>query len=367
MQTEHLSGNTFASLVAHWFWELDSDLRYVYHEGPCKPLIADKHSDLLGKHRLEMLSESVPPSEELEKHHELMRAGQSVDMTVPLASDHGTVVHVRVVAQPILDEEGNFAGYYGCARDVTDRVAMREQLAHLALRDELTGIYNRREFQSRLKKLKNFVQDTDHEFALCLIDLDRFKLVNDAAGHAAGDKLLQELAQIFQEFLLPCETLARLGGDEFGLLMESTAAEAKSRTQEIIDAVSEHQFTWEGQQYFVGACVGITPIGVVFALDSVEYLQHRREVEQVEIIKCALRANRLRLFMQPIVPAKQPENRSHFEILLRLESESGELVQPATFIPVAERFLIMQDLDLWVLKNCLEERYLYRSIFREIP
>ena len=404
MQTEHLSGNSssldrdrhaaFASLVAHWFWELDSDLRYVYHEGPCKPLIADKHSDLLGKHRLEMLSESVPPSEELEKHHELMRAGQSVDMTVPLASDHGTVVHVRVVAQPMLDKEGNFAGYYGCARDVTDRVAMREQLAHLALRDELTGIYNRREFQSRLKKLKNFVQDTDHEFALCLIDLDRFKLVNDAAGHAAGDKLLQELAQIFQEFLLPCETLARLGGDEFGLLMESTAAEAKSRTQEIIDAVSEHQFTWEGQQYFVGACVGITPIendcgsvrelidradsacyaaksngrnqSVVFALDSAEYLQHRKEVAQVEIIKCALRANRLRLFMQPIVPAKQPDNRSHYEILLRLESESGELVQPATFIPVAERFLIMQDLDLWVLKNCLETIKLYEKAGREI-
>lgn len=404
MQTKHLSDKNsspdrdrhaaFASLVAHWFWELDSDLRYVYHAGPCKPLTVDKHEDLLGKHRLEILSESVPQSEELEKHHELMRTGQAVDMTVPLASDHGTVVHVRVVAQPMFDEQGNFAGYYGCARDVTDRVAMREQLAHLALRDELTGLYNRREFQSRLKKLRNFVQETDHEFALCLIDLDRFKLVNDAAGHAAGDGLLQELAQIFQEFLLPCETLARLGGDEFGLLLESTAAEAKSRTQEIIDAVSEHQFTWDGQQYYVGACVGITPIkndcgsvrelidradsacyaaksngrnqSVVFALDSKEYLRYRKEIEQVEIIKCALQANRLRLFMQPIVPANDTENRSHYEILLRLESESGELIQPSTFIPVAERFLIMQDLDLWVLKNCLETIRLYEEAGQEI-
>lgn len=392
-----LDGNrhaAFASLVAHWFWELDSDLRYVFHEGRCKPLTADSHQELLGKHRLDVLSESVPPSEQLEKHHELMRTRQPVDMTIPLAGDHDTVVHVRVVAQPTFDEQGEFAGYYGCARDVTDRVAMRAQLAHLALHDELTGLFNRREFQSRLKKLRSFVQDTEHEFALCLIDLDRFKMVNDTAGHAAGDGLLQELAQIFEDFLVSGETLARLGGDEFGLLLESTAAEAKTRTQEIIDMVSAHQYHWKGQQYSVGACVGITPIengcgsvrelldradsacyaaksngrnqSVVFALDSEEYILYRKEIEQVEIIKSALQANRLRLFMQSIVPANEIEHRPHYEILLRLESENGELIQPSTFIPVAERFLIMQDLDLWVLKHCLDTIKQYEDAGREI-
>jgi len=384
----------FASLVAHWFWELDSELRYIYHDGRCNPLTAESHKDLIGKNRLDALSSAVPNGHEIELHHKLMRAHKPIDMTVPLTGDRGTVIHVRVVAQPIFDENNNFTGYYGCARDVTDRVVMREQLAHLALHDELTGIFNRREFQSRLKKLRSFVQDTDHEFALCLIDLDRFKLVNDTAGHAAGDGLLKELAQIFEEFLVPGETLARLGGDEFGLLLECTALDAKSRTQEIIDAVVDHEYVWQDQQYSVGACVGITPIAtdcgsvrelidradnacytakrngrnqsVLFALDSEEYLLHRKEIAQVEVIKNALKANRLRLFMQSIEPAKEAAHRPHYEILLRLESESGELIQPSTFIPVAERFLIMQDLDLWVVQNCLDAIKLYEEAGREI-
>jgi len=384
----------FASLVAHWFWELDSDLCYVFHDGRCQPLSAASHAELLGQNRLEILSQSVPESDELDVHHELMRSRQPIDMTIPLSGDHGTVVHVRVIAQPKFSDDGSFSGYYGCARDVTDRVAMREQLAHLALHDELTGLFNRREFQSRLLKLRSFVQDTDHEFALCLIDLDRFKLVNDTAGHAAGDGLLRELAQLFEDFLVPGETLARLGGDEFGMLLECTATEAKARTQEIIETVADHQYDWKDQCYSVGACVGITPIengcgsvrelldradsacyrakgngrnqSVVFALDSEDYLQYRQEIEQVEIIKDALQSNRLRLFMQSIEPARETAHLPYYEILLRLESESGELIQPATFIPVAERFQIMQDLDLWVVQACLDTIKTYEEAGRVI-
>lgn len=383
-----------ASLVADWYWQLDRNLCYVFHEGAQLPLTTPSHASLIGTSRVDDMSMALKPNASLAEHNRLLSSHLPLDLTLQVDRNDKGTAFIQIVAQPIHDEQGQFQGYYGCERDVTERAHVERQLEHLANHDELTGIFNRRAFQARLKQLQQFVQSTDYEFSLCVLDLDRFKIVNDTAGHAAGDQLLVELVNVLEHYMMPGETLARIGGDEFSLLLESPVEEAATRAMQMIQGVSNYVFDWDGRHFSVGASVGITSIKhmesdegdmlkradsacyaaknngrnqcIVFAHDSENYLAYRAELQQLEIIKEALRANRLRLFMQPIEPTAGIEARPHYEILLRLESEYGELMLPATFIPVAERFQIMQDLDIWVVQNCLKILDTCRSADHEI-
>jgi len=372
----------FCRLAANWYWELDSRLRYVFHEGHPVAGAAQSAPDYIGLERPLQLERDIGPSEMLEEHNRLMRQHLPIDMVLPAELGPGQWVHLHVVAEPMFDAAGDFSGYRGCGRDVTDRVRLRERSVRLAMHDELTGLYNRREFRSRLEdRHARVVNGTDVECSLCLVDLDRFKLVNDTAGHGAGDVLLKELAAIMGRFVAPAETLARVGGDEFAILLDTGSNGARRRVELLIGAISSYDFVWDERHYSVGASVGVTTLDadssdvgrfvdradaacyaakadgrnrcVVFTPESAAYRSHRAEIEKVEVIKEALRANRLRLYMQRIEPAAGPCGRPLHEILLRLESESGELMAPSTFIPVAERFAIMPELDEWVLGHCL--------------
>lgn len=371
-----------ASLVADWHWELDKNLCYVFHDGVRSPLTTLEHASLKGVNCIDNLNATLQPNDTLSEHNRLLRSHLPVEVTLRVDRTGQDSVYNQIVAKPIHDERGQFQGYYGCGRDVTNRAQMEQRLEYLANHDELTGIFNRRAFQSRLQRLVQFVEFTDHEFSLCVLDLDRFKIVNDTAGHAAGDQLLIELAAQLDDQMMPGETLARMGGDEFSMLLECSVDNALKRAQVMIQAVSNYLFEWDGHQFSVGASIGITSIKhadndngnlldradsacyaaknngrnrcVVFAHDSEDYLIYRAELQQLEIIKEALQANRLRLFMQRIEPSKATVTRPQYEVLLRLESEFGELMLPDTFIPVAERYQIMQDLDIWVLQNSLQ-------------
>lgn len=371
----------FARLAADWFWELDAELRYTHHEGRPSPFKVGEFASYIGIDRPSQLLIEIGPSAELDEHVRGLRAHERVDSILSFEMPDRSRHYVHVVAEPLFERQGAFLGYHGCGRDVTLRMRMREQLEHCAMHDELTCLCNRREFKQRLDAVHAIPAD-DTAHSLCLIDLDRFKLVNDSAGHAAGDQLLKRLSEVMGRDLRPGETLARLGGDEFALLLHSAPNLARVRAERLIAAVSNHDFVWEDRHYTVGASVGIAAICaragsvseildradracyvakdegrnrcVVFEPDSAAWLRHRDEIRQIEIIKEALRANRLRLFMQAIKPAEGAGESAEHEILLRLETADGELLQPATFIPVAERFGIMQELDQWVLQHCLE-------------
>ena len=372
----------FARLAADCCWELDAELRYVFLEGRPMPGSASAE-DCLGLVRPDRLERELPADESLARHNRLMRAHRPIDLVLSTEVRAEVWRHARVIAEPLRDARGAFVGYRGCEHDVTRQVRLRERYIALALRDELTGLCNRREFRSRLEVAHaRVLNDPRVERTLCLIDLDRFKLVNDTAGHGAGDVLLKRLAALMSRFVGPDETLARLGGDEFGVILDTGVIGARRRMSLLIDAIAAHEFVWEGRPYTVGASIGITDLdassldvdpfmdradaacyaakgdgrnrSVVFSADSEAYRLHRDELAQVESIKEALRASRLRLYMQRIEPASGASGRPHHEVLLRLEAKSGELMAPSTFIPVAERFMIMQDLDRWVLERCLE-------------
>ena len=370
-------------LAADWYWELDAELRYVFHDGHPMPHSTLSTSDYLGLARPGQLERDVGTTDAVLEHNRLMRLRLPIDLVLSMEVAPGASRHLRVVAEPLFDADGAFAGYRGCGRDVTERVRLKERFVRLAMHDDLTGMINRREFRARLESAHAIVRDDPAtERSLCVVDLDRFKLVNDTAGHSAGDALLRDIAAIMRRFVAPEETLARLGGDEFAVLLDTGARGAHRRMELLIDAIAAHEFVWEERRYAVGASVGVTSLDagsgdvgtfvdradaacyaakadgrnrcVVFTPDSEAYRRHRAEIEQVEVIKEALRANRLRLYMQGIEPADGERARPHHEILLRLESEDGELMAPSTFIPVAERFMIMQELDQWVLERCLD-------------
>jgi len=386
--------HAFARLVADWFWELDSELRYVFHDGHLLSITGVRAVDLRGRYRIEVMQSWLESSPELEQHNMLLRSHQSVDMVLPVKQIDGSFEHIHIIAEPQFDASGEFSGYLGCGRKVTDSVKLKEKLAHLATHDDLTGVFNRREFELRLKRTRDLVQGSQAKHVLCFVDLDRFKLVNDTAGHPAGDQLLRELTAVMRKHLRRTETLARLGGDEFGLLLDGTCLEAQVLSERLIEAISNHEFIWEGCRHTVGACVGITPIvngcgsveellaradsacyvaknngrnqSHVFSPDSLAYHQYRKELAQITMIEEALRKNRFSLYMQAIMPADRSLARSHYEVLLRLECEDGSLLSPGAFIPIAERFNIMPAVDRWVIEHTLKALEMYAEHGKEV-
>ena len=290
---------------------------------------------------------------------------------------------LRTSKIPLLDGDGKLFGILGCYEDITESRLLSQELEHLASHDALTGLVNRREFEQRLKRVLEKTQQEQSCHALCYLDLDQFKVVNDTCGHPAGDALLNQLATVLQKHVRQRDTLARLGGDEFGVLMEHCSLEkAAIVAGKLRLAVAEFRFTWKGRSFSIGASIGVVPIdastGTITALlvkadsacyaakdmgrnrihvyreDDLELAQRQGEMQWVSKIHEALQENRLVLYAQPIVPL-DPRNGQgkHCEILTRMISDDGQLILPGAFFPAAERFNLSPRLDRWVVDNTL--------------
>lgn len=292
---------------------------------------------------------------------------------------------VQDSAAPVRTATGEVIGAVLVFQDITSARALQRELAHSASHDALTGLPNRIWFEKRLREACEAARMQQQHHALCFIDLDRFKIVNDTAGHAAGDVLLRELGHVIRYHVRPDDLLARLGGDEFALLLKDcTVDQAERVCQKIIDAIRGQRFPWEGRVYDVGASIGITaidhetpPMGElmsradvacyaakaagrsrvsVYRRDESDAQRHHQELQVAAGIHSALDANRFRLFAQEI-RALQAHNQAgrHIEILVRMVDEQGKLVMPGAFIPAAERYDLMGHVDRWVIHHVLHE------------
>ncbi|MDR3384712.1 diguanylate cyclase [Cupriavidus basilensis] len=292
---------------------------------------------------------------------------------------------VQDSAAPVRTATGEVIGAVLVFQDITGARALQRELAHSASHDALTGLPNRIWFEKRLREACEAARMQQQHHALCFIDLDRFKIVNDTAGHAAGDVLLRELGHVIRYHVRPDDLLAGLGGDEFALLlMDCTVDHAERVCQKIIDAIRGQRFPWEGRVYDVGASIGITaidhetpPMGElmsradvacyaakaagrsrvsVYRRDESDAQRHHQELQVAAGIHSALDANRFRLFAQEI-RALQRHNQAerHIEILVRMVDEQGKLVMPGAFIPAAERYDLMGHVDRWVIHHVLHE------------
>ncbi len=296
----------------------------------------------------------------------------------------GDTVPVEYSAAPIRDRLGRVTGSVVVLRDVSQRAELERQLSHQAHHDSLTGLLNRRAFDQRLAEAIHAARTHGASHALLYIDLDQFKVVNDTCGHLAGDELLKQLARVMQSQVRAGDTLARLGGDEFGVLLEHCPQDkAMAIADNLLGLVRGHRFRWEGSLFTVGASIGVvildasspTPAEVLSAADMACYVakelgrgrihlsretdrdleQRRTEMQVVGQIKRALEEDRFVLYCQRIVPLRDAGKAPpHFEVLLRMQGEGGELLSPGTFIPAAERYNVMSSLDRWVVGRVFE-------------
>ncbi len=284
---------------------------------------------------------------------------------------------------PVKNDTGAITHFISIQEDITREFELTERLSYQASHDVLTGLVNRREFERRLSQM--FVQQSEHSdtHALCFIDLDQFKIINDTCGHIAGDELLKQVGHLLSLTVRKQDTLARIGGDEFALLLEHCPlSKAREIADTILDKVSNYQFIWEQRRFRIGVSIGLvitsnditSPIELMKRADAACYtakdLGRNRihvyhdndeaqakihgEMEWVARIYQALDENRFVLYAQPIV-ALGPDQRDmmHLEILLRMISEDGSIIPPGVFLPAAERYNIAPKLDRWVIETAL--------------
>ncbi len=321
-----------------------------------------------------------------------IREGQVIavaDHTV-LVNRRGQEIAIQDSAAPIRDRSGKIIGAVMVFHDVSKERRLRRALAYQASHDALTGLINRREFENRLNEaLLTARSDEGTTHALMYLDLDQFKLVNDTCGHQAGDRLLKQITGLLQTRIRTSDTIARLGGDEFGVLLQDcTADRAAKIADNLRQAIREYRFEWQDGAMNVGVSIGIVEINsasesiasVMAAADVACYAakdsgrnrvhmyqsssapERHREMQWVSRLTRACEENRLELYYQPIVPiGATRDTRGHYELLLRMRGEHGELVQPAEFIPAAERYNVMPMIDRWVVSQALGALAHYRA------
>lgn len=307
------------------------------------------------------------------------RPMKSVRPTLLIRRD-GNELYVESTASPIRDGKGNVTGGVLVFHDVSESRELNRRLSYHASHDILTGLVNRREFESRLERALKSAHAKETSYALCYLDLDQFKIVNDSCSHAAGDALLNQLGALLKSKIRWRDTLARLGGDEFGILLESCSLDEAMQTAEALrTAVSEYKFVWDDRSFRLSVSVGIVPITadnedvatLLSAADSacmaakeagrdrvhsfqendIDLVRRRRELQWAARIKNALEEDRFELFRQTIRPLQTQEEGAHYEILLRMRDENGKIIAPGLFIEAAERYSITPAIDQWVIQN----------------
>ncbi|MBK6597358.1 MAG: diguanylate cyclase [Proteobacteria bacterium] len=173
----------------------------------------------------------------------------------------GNELYVESSAAPIRDGAGKCGGGVLVFHDVTESRELNRRLSYHASHDLLTGLVNRREFESRVERSLKSARARESSFAMCYLDIDQFKIINDTCGHSAGDVLLGQIGALLKSKVRWRDTLSRLGGDEFGVLLEACSLDEALRTAETLrESVRNFRFTWEDRVFRLGASVGVVPI-----------------------------------------------------------------------------------------------------------
>lgn len=268
----------------------------------------------------------------------------------------------------------------GSWTDITVNHELMEDLSSRSIHDEVTGLINRGEFEIRLQHSLKRITSGAVEHVVCYLDIDQFRIINAMCGRVAGDELLRQLSKSLQEKLRPRDILARLGGDEFGILMEYCNLDQAHRVLEIIEEVfHEFRFTWDGKRHAISASIGVVPINqhsgspddILSMADSACYAareaggdqisiyiatkdslgQQQQEMLWVERINKALEEDRFYLYYQPIVAINDDIQDEHYELLIRMKDEKGNIVSPGAFLPAAERYKLSSKIDRWVVQT----------------
>lgn len=386
LRTSEQRFRDFADVAADWFWELDTSQRLSYVSERFEDICGVTREQVLGRRLGELLREHAAQSHEWRVCEQDLKARRRFDgLECHWKYPGGSQRIMRLTGKPVFDDQARYRGYRGVGQDATGEHHITQLMTYQANHDALTGLVNRREFLRRLDNALSHSKLEGTHYVLCYLDLDRFKIINDTAGHMAGDELLQRVTGVFNSHIRARDTLSRFGGDEFVLLLENCPLErAVGIAENLLAALRDYRFSWEGHTFSVGASIGVIPITpqtetAAQALTQADracytakdlgrgrvYVHHPQDTELAQIqsdmvrvgeLREALKLGRFQLHRQPIFALTQIPRASHYELLLRLERPSGELMLPGAFIPAAERYGIMKDIDRWVIDTVLHSQ-----------
>ena len=314
----------------------------------------------------------------LRKH---VAEGAPYDVDFRLRGNDGEFHWFHARGKTVRDASEKPVRMVGSVTDITERKRLEAELEHLARHDALTGVLNRRSFKEALGQALATQDAADDNLALIYLDLDQFKIVNDTCGHAAGDQLICDVSVLLGQCIGANDVIARLGGDEFGVLVSGASLNSVwAMADSMLTSIRDFHFVHEKRAFWLSVSIGVVILEP--GLDTIDaalahadhacYLakeegrnrvrlyvhsdrdvqQRRDEMDWVSRLRNAIADNRLCLYAQPIVPLGEDNSGTKYqELLLRLIDENGEMVPPMAFIPAAERYGLMPELDRWVIKT----------------
>jgi diguanylate cyclase (GGDEF)-like protein/PAS domain S-box-containing protein len=303
-----------------------------------------------------------------------------------LRRNDGVQLNIKYNIAPILEPNGNVMGSVIVFHDITDSLTMTRKLSYQATHDSLTGLMNRAEFDTRIRIVlkQSHESETEESHGLLYMDLDQFKIVNDSCGHMAGDELLRQISERLNQRLAGKGILARLGGDEFGVLVnDCSKREAHTIADELRREVEDFRFTWEDKSFTLGISTGIVMINNdsespdillsmadracyaakdsgrnrirIYQPNDIEMVRRNRDTQWVSRLRKSIEADSLLLSRQFIAPVNADSSKGDmYEILIGMKNDKGDRIPASAFLPAAERYSLMPQMDRWIVRNVFD-------------
>jgi len=392
----HLSEGRLGNLLqlsADWIWEQDAELRFSYFSHGLQAATGIAPHELLGQ--LRPYTPSFDGDAETSARYTASIENRQAfrDFTYGMTRADGARRYIRISGEPVFDADGRFAGYRGVGRDVTQATLAELKVQELARFDGLTGLPNRNMFLSELERAIARARRSGGRFAVCFIDLDRFKVINDTLGHSAGDELLKLMASRLRRTLRDSDLVARLGGDEFVVLIDGDCGVASLRAlaAKLLTAIAE-PMTLHGCSFLVTGSVGLSVFPadgedadtLLKHADAAMYLakekgknnlqfytaelaeQAAREFALEAELRLALSRDELMLLYQPKIDLASGRMQS-VEALVRWNHPTRGLLLPRDFMALAEERGLMAPLGRWVLQAACRQLREWRNAGKETP
>ena len=373
----------FAAMAADWFWEGNDEFHLTYVSNYHEAILGKLYVNHIGQSAVTVFGEHFEDKGAWETCCQKALQGDKSSLESFCVMYDGSRKRIKMDIWPIM-KSGKCVGFRGVGKDITMSHELSVQLRYQAEHDSLTGLYNRHSLEDSLDQCFSEAEKIPHEqqHCLCFVDLDRFKVVNDTAGHAAGDDLLKQVSRLLLSIVRKQDQVFRIGGDEFAILLDNCPLQnGKVVCDKIVAELNVFRFTYEEKKYFIGSSIGLVAFSgrdihwnqVILQADlacrmakelgrnrvhvyrdsDVNVKQRQSEVIQAAGIKEAMIEERFILYVQPIVPVKNLKAMDSGEILVRLIGKDGEMVPPIHFIPAAERYGIMPELDRYIIRKTL--------------
>lgn len=361
-------------------WSMDIEGHWTYLNNAVKHIYGYGTDELLNKHLTFLQTEESKERDDI-AFNSVIEGNDLLGYETTHLDKDGRTRHISFNARPHMGSDGKVKYITGTARDITEQKAYETELTYQAQHDKLTGLHNRNFFQQELEHLISRIYRSGENCALIYLDLDQFKYVNDTLGHAAGDELLIEVSQLLKDKLREGDLLARFGGDEFTILLYDADEHAVDIVaHNLLGFFESYRFFAESQLFNVTCSMGITHLNrqTESADTALSHADIACNIAKTEGRNCfhvydpankqldgmaedmgwagrvknAYENDHFSLVYQPIVSVHDNKVED-YEVLLRMDLDDGQCILPGGFIPAAERFGLINNVDRWTVSRAM--------------